>query len=80
MISRNGPDSCCGRGIHNADFLADSPTAEFLGASIMLKHDAKARARLAKEALEDAAKELAKINNETPMTKEQAEEISKRST
>ncbi len=46
----------------------------------MLKHDAKARARLAKEALEDAAKELAKINNETPMTKEQAEEISKRST
>ena len=44
------------------------------------KDDAQKREKTAQDILKEAAKELAKINNEKPMTKEEAEEISKRST
>ena len=44
------------------------------------KDDPQKREKAAEDLLTEAAKELARINNEKPMTKEQAEEISRRST
>lgn len=42
--------------------------------------DDKERERLAREALEEAAKTLAELNNKRPLTKEEAEELSRRAT
>jgi len=47
---------------------------------MLVSVDDKKREEEAKEALEKAARTLAKINNRRPLTKEEAEELSQRAT
>lgn len=47
---------------------------------MLVRIDDKEREKQAMEALEEAAKTLAELNNRKPLTKEQAEEMSRRAT
>lgn len=47
---------------------------------MLVRIDDKEREKQAQEALEEAARTLAELNNKRPLTKEEAEEISRRST
>lgn len=47
---------------------------------MLVRVDDKERERAAREALEEAARTLAEINNKRKLTKEQAEELTRRST
>lgn len=47
---------------------------------MMVRVDDKKREKDAMEELKEAARKLAEINNKRPLTKEQAEEITRRST
>lgn len=47
---------------------------------MLVRIDDKKRERDAMEAIKEAARTLAEINNKRPLTKEQAEDLSRRST
>jgi hypothetical protein len=47
---------------------------------MLVRVDDKQREKDALEALEEAARTLAEINNKRPLTKEEAEELSRRAT
>jgi hypothetical protein len=47
---------------------------------MLVRVDDKTREQGAMEALEEAARTLAEINNKRPLTKEQAEELTRRAT